>query len=155
LLKEVGAEADDSTLSSDFSSTNLLADVMNTWPDTELEEMLSREDTGTSGRATFLEWDGDKSYSRGPFTPLQMAVKRHNMTTVKLLLAQGASINASAGSEDGGTALQIACARKSEDRSVVEMVLYLLKNGADVNGPAAANSGMTSVSNSIIVINTT
>jgi ankyrin repeat protein len=145
LLKEVGAEADDITLSSDFSSTNVLADVMKTWPDTELQEMLSREDTGTSGSAFLYEWDDGKWCNRGPFTPLQMAVKRHEMTTVKLLLAQGASINASAGSNNGGTALQLACARKSEDGSVLEMVLYLLENGADVNGRAAADSGMTAL----------
>ncbi|KAH8598441.1 ankyrin repeat-containing domain protein [Bisporella sp. PMI_857] len=145
LLKEVGAEADGITLSSDFSSTNVLADVMKTWPGTELQEMLSREDTGTSGRAVLPEFDGGKWHNRGPFTPLQMAVKRHEMTTVKLLLAQGASINASAGSKNGGTALQLACARKSEDGSVLEMVLYLLENGADVNGRAAADSGMTAL----------
>ena len=143
LLKEVGAEADDITLRRDFSSTNVLADVMKTWPDTELQEMLSREDTGTSGRAVLPEWNGHDRHGRGPFTPLQMAVKKHEMTTIKLLLAQGASINASAGSNNGGTALQLACARKSEDGSVLEMVLYLLENGADVNGRAAADSGMT------------
>ena len=145
LLKEAGAEADDITLISDFSSTNVLADVMKTWPDTELQEMLSREDTGTSGRVALPEWDGRKWCDRGPFTPLQMAVERHEMTTVKLLLAQGASINASAGSKNGGTALQLACARKSEDSSVLEMVLYLLENGADVNGRAAADRGMTAL----------
>lgn len=145
LLKEVGAESDGITLSSDFSSTNVLAGVMKTWPDTELQEMLSKEDTGTSGRATLPEWDNGKWHDRGPFTPLQMAVKRHEMTTVKLLLAQGASINASAGSKNGGTALQLACGRKSEDGSVLEMVLYLLENGADVNGRGAADSGMTAL----------
>ena len=145
LLKEAGAEADGITLISDFSSTNVLADVMKTWPDTELQEMLSREDTGTSGRVALPEWDGRKWRDRGPFTPLQMAVERHEMTTVKLLLAQGASINASAGSKNGGTALQLACARKSEDSSVLEMVLYLLENGADVNGRAAADRGMTAL----------
>lgn len=145
LLKEVGAEADDITLRSDFSSTNVLADVMTMWPDTELEEMLSREDTGTSGSATLQEfYDGDFR-TLGPFTPLQIAVKRHEMTTVKLLLAQGASVNASAGPHHGGTALQLACAQQDADSSVLEMVLYLLENNADVNGRAAADRGMTAL----------
>ncbi|KAL5313385.1 hypothetical protein ACEPPN_019118 [Leptodophora sp. 'Broadleaf-Isolate-01'] len=121
LLKEAGAEADDITLSSDFSSTNILANVMKTWPGTELQEMLSREDVGTCGRADMQEWEGGQWHNRGPFTPLQMAVKMHEMTTVKLLLTQGANINASAGSEKGGTALQLACARDSEHGSVLEI----------------------------------
>lgn len=145
LLKEVGAEADDITLSSDFSSTNVMADALTTWPDTQLHEMLLREDTGTSGRAALSEWDDGKWHDRRPFTPLQMAVKLHEMSTVKLLVAQGASINASAGSDNGRTALQLACARKSEDGSMLEMVLYLLESGADVNGRAAADSGMTAL----------
>jgi len=145
LLKEVKAEADDITLSSDFSSTNVLVEVMNTWPDTELQEMVMREDTGTSGRIDLYSWSGYKWRNSGPFTPLQVAVKRHEMTTVKLLLARGASINASAGFKNGGTALQLACCRESNDGYSLEMVLYLLENGADANGRAAGDCGKTAL----------
>lgn len=118
---------------------------MTLWPDTELEEMISREDTGTSGSATLQELYDGNLRTRGPFTPLQIAVKRREMTTVKLLLAQGASVNAPAGSDNGGTALQLACAQENKDSPVLEMVLYLLENNADVNGRAAAYDGMTAL----------
>ena len=145
LLKEVKAEADDITLSIKFSSTNVLADVMAMWPDTELEEMVLREDTENPGRIDLYRCYGDKGSRHGPFTPLQMAVKRREMTTVKLLLAQSASINASAGFNNGGTALQLACRWERKDGSVLEMVLYLLENGADANGRAAGDKGKTAL----------
>lgn len=146
LLKEVKAEADDITLSIKFSSTNVLADVMAMWPDTELEEMVLREDTENPGSIDMYRCYGHVgSRHRRHFTLLQVAVMWRKMTTVKLLLAQGASINASAVFNNGGTALQLACRRESKDGSVLEMVLYLLENGADANGRAAGDSGKTAL----------
>ena len=145
LLKEVKAEANDITLSIKFSSTNVLADVMAMWPDTELEEMVLREDTKDPGRIDMYRCWGPMGSRLRPFTLLQMAVKWREMTTVKLLLAQGAGINASAGFENGGTALQLACGRDGKDGAVIEMVLYLLENGADANGRAAGDSGKTAL----------
>lgn len=68
-------------------------------------------------------------------SPLQWASAVGDIETAKLLISNGADINASAGTGcSSGTALQQAC---REDQ--VDMVKHLIENGADVNAKAAAS----------------
>ena len=90
---------------------------------------------------------GGKWQEKGPFSPLQLAVRGHYFETVKTLLENGANINEPAGRKNGGTALQLATLKRvgDEDKSDLRLIHLLLEHGADVDGPPAKDSGRTAL----------
>ncbi|KAH6613402.1 ankyrin repeat-containing domain protein [Chaetomium tenue] len=146
-------------------------------------------DNGNGGDGDGDDDDSDSDYSTNDIdnlgdddddidcmsTVLQAAAGSGNEETVKLLLSQGALVNAAPSRWGGRTALQAAaesgksslvrllvdagadvnapaapeegrtCLQTAAEQGDLEMVNYLLRSGADVNGPASARSGRTAL----------
>ncbi|KAF9767898.1 hypothetical protein IL306_014867 [Fusarium sp. DS 682] len=88
-------------------------------------------------------------------TPLQLAAELGQLETVQLLVAYGAVINEAAGHEFGRTALQAAIsghAIHADEGRVpnIELVEYLLEQGADINAAPAICGGITALQGAAI-----
>lgn len=86
----------------------------------EMAELLLREGADVNGRDI-----------QTPLTVACESPRPNRMEMVKLLLGWGANINAPAGREYGGTALQNAVESKD-----IDLANFLLENGADLNAAA-------------------
>ena len=83
----------------------------------------------------------------GGRTPLQFAAERGRLEAAKVLVAHGALVNSPPGYQHGRTALQAATSRSSPD---MEMIQYLIGNGADINADAAVHGGITAIQGAAI-----
>ncbi|KAI1126612.1 ankyrin [Nemania abortiva] len=76
----------------------------------------------------------------GDYTPLQLAALKGRLGVARQLLYRGACINAPAFA-CGHTALQAAC-YAPEEKDCLELIQFLLKNGAYINAPGGKVSGV-------------
>jgi hypothetical protein len=145
LLLAVRAEINDEAETARFPLGNSLAQALVTWtPQSQLIDVAMRTPAMMSeGVETFESWNGKKQ-SRGPFSALQIAIKKDYIEIAKDLLKNKAEINEAAGSKNGGTALQLAIQRHPTMFDL-EFITYLLDHGADINASAAREHGRTAL----------
>jgi ankyrin repeat protein len=90
-----------------------------------------------------------KLWKRRPGTPIQAAAEVGKLVLVKELHRRGAIINADAGPKLGRTDLQAACNAERE-RANMDLVEYLLDNGADINAKTGVDGGLTAIQGAAI-----